>query len=387
MFRATAVFAALSITMCGGVLASEAPFEEREVATFERPWSMAFLPDGRLLLTEKAGTLLFVDPATGERVEVAGVPEVEFGGQGGLGDVLPHPDFESNRWVYLSYAERGGTETVAERGESGDSVQGAAVARAVLTEADGTARLDDLQVIWRQIPKVPGKGHYGHRLRFSDAGDLFIASGERQKFDPAQDMTSNLGKVLRLRPDGTVPPGNPFAADGSQITAQIWSSGHRNPLGIDFDADGRLWVVEMGPKGGDELNLVVRGADYGYPVVSNGDHYDGRPIPDHSTRPEFSTPEVWWTPVISPSDMIVYRGDSFAPWRGDALITGLSSKALVRVRLGETATEVERWDMGRRIRSIEEGPGGSIWILEDGRGGKLVELVPRRSGASEGTSD
>lgn len=383
MIRTTlALFTLLLSFVCGVVFADEAPFEEREVGTFERPWSMAFLPDGRLLLTEKAGTLLLVDPVSGDRIEVRGVPEVEFGGQGGLGDVLPHPQFDDNRWIYISYAERGGTQAVEERGETGKNVQGAAVARARLVEENGTARLEELDVIWRQIPKVFGKGHYGHRLRFSADGHLFIASGERQKFDPAQDMTSNLGKVLRLRADGAVPTDNPFVSEGSQITAQVWSSGHRNPLGIDFDTDGRLWVVEMGPKGGDELNRVARGADYGYPAVSNGDHYDGRPIPDHSTRPEFEEPEVWWTPVISPSDMVIYSGDRFGPWRGDALITGLSSKSLVRVRLGDDPAEVERWDMGRRIRSIEQGPGGSIWILEDGRGGRLIELVPRASGSA-----
>lgn len=375
-FLALPFFAAPLLAETGAAIADDRPFDEREVAAFERPWSMAFLPDGRLLLTEKQGTLLLVDPSSGARVEVTGVPEVEFGGQGGLGDVLPHPDFARNGWVYISYAEPG------DEGE--EKVQGAAVARARLEEDDESARLAELEVIWRQVPKVTGRGHYGHRLRFSAAGDLFIASGERQKFDPAQDMSSNLGKVLRLRPDGSVPSDNPYASEDNQVTQQIWSSGHRNPLGIDFDAEGRLWVVEMGPKGGDELNLVTRATDYGYPAVSNGDHYDGRPIPDHSTRPEFQEPAVWWTPVISPSDMIIYSGEAFAPWSGDALITGLSSKSLVRVRLGDEPAEVERWDMGRRIRAIEQGPGGSVWILEDGRKGRLIELVPRAG--SESTS-
>jgi glucose/arabinose dehydrogenase len=209
---------------------------------------------------------------------------------------------------------------------------------------------------------------------------LWISSGERQKFDPAQDMRANLGKIVRLNDDGSVPNDNPFADKGG-VTAQIWSLGHRNPLGIAFDSKGELWNVEMGPAGGDELNLVKRGANYGYPVVSNGDHYDGRSIPDHNTRPEFNAPAVSWTPVISPSSFIIYSGSEFPAWQGNGFIGGLSSKALVRIEFnGEAAREAERFDMGRGIREVEQGPDGAIWLLEDDAGGRLLKLIaPKKS--------
>jgi glucose/arabinose dehydrogenase len=203
-------------------------------------------------------------------------------------------------------------------------------------------------------------------------------------------MQANLGKVLRLTAEGDVPPDNPFVdyysedafVDDIGVYPQIWSLGHRNPLGIALAPDGRLWEIEMGPRGGDELNLIERGANYGYPVVSNGEHYDGRPIPDHDTRPEFRAPALWWTPVISPGDLMIYRGDAFADWRGNALAAGLSSKAIVRIALNEdgSATEIERYDMGARIRSLEEAADGSIWVLEDDRDdsrGRLLRLEPR----------
>jgi glucose/arabinose dehydrogenase len=234
-----------------------------------------------------------------------------------------------------------------------------------------------------------GFGHYGHRIAFDDKGYLYISSGERQKFTPAQDMQSTLGKIVRLNDDGSIPGDNPFVdyfstdplVDDEGVYPEIWSLGHRNPLGLAFDLDGRLLVMEMGPAGGDELNLVRRGGNYGYPVVSNGDHYDGREIPDHDTRPEFAKPMIWWTPVVSPGNLIVYRGSLFPGWRGDALISGLSSKAIVRVELdGDTAREVERYPMDARIRCVVEGPGGELWVLEDergGSGGRLLKLTPK----------
>lgn len=341
------------------------PFDVEPVASFDEPWAMAFLPDGRMLVTEKAGRLLVVDRDGNKSEPVGGLPDVDYGGQGGLGDVALHPDFAENRLVYLSYAEAGDNGT-----------RGAAVARGVL-ELDGNGgMLSDLEVIWRQEPKVTGRGHYGHRLLFDDEGHLFISSGDRQKFDPAQDMSGNLGKIVRLYDDGSVPEDNPFQGDGGVI-AQIWSLGHRNPLGIAFDLDGQLWNVEMGPKGGDELNLVVRGENYGYPIVSNGDHYSGADIPDHNTRPEFAAPAVWWTPVISPGGFMVYDGELFADWRGDGFIAGLSSRALVRIEFeGEKAREAERFDMGKRMRAVAQGPDGAIWMLEDKKGGRLLRLTP-----------
>ena len=268
--------------------------------------------------------------------------------------------------MYVSYAEEG---------EGG--TRGAAVARAKLVlDASGGGALSEFAVIWRQVPKVTGEGHYGHRLLFGDDGALWITSSERQKFTPAQDMKSNLGKLIRLHDDGSVPADNPFAKDGG-VAAQVWSLGHRNLLGLAFDAHGKLWEVEMGPKGGDELNLIVRGANYGYPIVSNGDHYDGRDIPDHVTRPEFAAPKVSWNPVISPSSLVIYSGTQFSDWQGDALISGLSSEALVRVEFdGDSAREAARYDMGARIRAVKQAPDGTLWLLEDGEKGRLLKLTP-----------
>ena len=343
----------------------ERPFAVEAVATFEEPWAMAFLPDGRLLVTEKIGRLLIVSPDGSRSVPVAGVPVVAYGGQGGLGDIALHPDFERNSIVYLSYAEA-----------DDEGRRGAAVARATLALSADGGRLLDLEVIWRQVPKVTGSGHYGHRLLFDAEGYLFISSGERQKFDPAQDMNSNLGKILRLHDDGSAPDDNPFAARGG-IAAQVWTLGHRNPLGMAFDLDGQLWIIEMGPKGGDELNRIVPGENYGYPIVSNGDHYNGREIPDHDTRPEFAAPAAWWTPVISPGGFTIYDGSKFPDWHGKALLAGLSSKSLIVVAIdGTAAREVGRYDMGKRMRAIVQGPDGAVWMLEDRSGGRLLRLTP-----------
>ncbi|HEX5487828.1 MAG TPA: PQQ-dependent sugar dehydrogenase, partial [Rhodanobacteraceae bacterium] len=312
--------------------------------------------------------LKLVDPSNGHVGDVAGVPVVDYGGQGGLADVALHPQFAENGLICLSYAQKGD-----------GNIRGGALARAHLALDDqGGGTLSDLEVIWRQVPKVTGRGHYGGRILFGADGKLWLSSSERQKFDPAQDMASNLGKVLRLNDDGTPAAGNPFAAqDGT--TAQIWSLGHRNVLGLAFDADGRLWEVEMGPCGGDELNVIDRGANYGYPIVSNGNHYDGRPIPDHDTHPEFVAPRLSWTPVISPSSLVIYSGDDFPAWRGNALISGLSSQSLVRVALdGDSAREVARYDMGERVREVVQGPDGGLWLLEDGSGGRLLKLQARR---------
>lgn len=343
------------------------PFTATPRATLDAPWAIAFLPDGTALVTEKGGVLKHLNVQTGKAQDISGVPKVVAAGQGGLGDVILHPQYASNGLIYLSYAEAGE-----------DGTQGAAVARAKLTlKEDGSGALGDLKVIWRQTPKVSGNGHYGHRMRFGPDGKLWITSGERQKFTPAQDMTGNLGKLIRLNDDGSAPADNPFAKQGG-VAAQVWSLGHRNPLGIAFDAQGRLWEQEMGPQGGDELNLIQRGGNYGYPEVSNGDHYGGKPIPDHSTRPEFIPPKVTWTPVISPAGLMIYGGERFPAWQGNAFIGGLSSKALVRVELkGEEAREVERYAMGTRIRDVEEGPNGSLWVLEDGANARLLELQPK----------
>lgn len=352
------------------------PFDVAHIASFDEPWALAFLPDGRMLVTEKNGNLLLVAQDGRKSRPLRGVPNVDYLGHGGLGDVALHPRFTENRLVYLSYVEGGAGVT-----------RGAAVARGVLA-GDGTS-LSNVQVIWRQYPKVVGYGHYGYRLRFNGDGYLFISSGDRQKFTPAQDMQSTIGKIVRLNDDGSIPADNPFVdymatdplVDDEGVYGEIWSVGHRNPLGLAFDLAGQLWSVEMGPQGGDELNRIVRGRNYGYPVVSNGDHYEGRAIPDHDTRPEFERPAAWWTPVISPGDLMVYNGAMFSGWRGNALVAGLSSRAIVRIELdGGTAREVERFGMEARIRSIVQGPDGALWVLEDrlgDRGGRLLKLTAK----------
>lgn len=360
------LFILTALTAATLALASDDhPFTVEPVAEFDQPWAMTFLPDGRLLVTEKPGRLFLVG-TDGSKAEVGGVPDVDYGGQGGFGDVALHPDFEQNGLLYISYVEAGE-----------DRTRGAVAAVTKLDASGAQPTISEPQVIWRQVPKLSGKGHYGHRLLFSDDGHLFISSGERQEFDPAQDMQSNLGKIVRLNDDGGIPDDNPFAQRGG-VTAQIWTSGHRNPLGIAFDLEGRLWNTEMGPRGGDELNLVIKGENYGYPEVSNGRHYSFLPIPDHDTRPEFAAPKAWWTPVISPGGLMFYSGDRFADWKGDAFIPGLSSRALVRVEInGDTAREAERFELGQRIRAVQQGPEGAIWLLEDGPGGRLLRLTPR----------
>lgn len=358
---------------------SDLPFDVKEIAAFDEPWALAFLPNGKMLVTEKKGNLFIVTQNGKKSRPLGGVPDVDYGGQGGFGDVIPHPDFVNNQTIYLSYVEAGN-----------DNTRGAAVVRAKLNETDAIrgGYLTNIEVIWRQYPKMVGRGHYGHRLLFDQEGYLWISSGDRQKFTPAQDMQSNIGKILRLNADGSVPEDNPFVGyrdknalvDDVGVYQQIWSLGHRNPLGIAFDASGQLWDVEMGPAGGDELNRVSRGANYGYPVVSNGDHYDGREIPDHDTRPEFDEPAIWWTPVISPGDLILYNGELFPEWRDDLFVAGLSSQAIIRIEVdGTKASEAERFPMGARIRSIAQGPNGALWILEDERArsnGRLLKLTP-----------
>ena len=358
----------LLITM-GQSYAHEDKFLIEELASFDQPWSMAFLPDGNFLVTEKPGKMFLMNQAGETLSEISGVPEVAYGGQGGLGDIAIHPDFNENKTVYVSFAEEGENDT-----------RGAVVIKATLDLTEEGGALSNLEYIWRQVPKVTGRGHYAHRMAFSEDGYLFISSGDRQKFDPAQDMTSNMGKIIRLNDDGSIPADNPFYNDGG-VAAEVWSLGHRNPLGIDFDADGKLWNIEMGPRGGDELNLVLKGEDYGYPTVSNGIHYNGSNIPNHDTRPEFEEPKEWWgdgysIPVISPSSFVIYQGNLFGDWQGSGFISGLSSESLIRVQFdGDSAKEIERFDMGRRIRSVEEGPDGALWLLED---------YPRRQDTSKG---
>jgi glucose/arabinose dehydrogenase len=356
------------------------------LATLEYPWGMAILPDGRLLITEKPGRLrIWQGGKLSEPVQ--GVPKVVYrkpGEQGGLLDVAIDPNFASNGLIYLSYVEAAEQQPqdMAETGDfrfgngidlSDNILRGGAVVRGRL---DGN-QLRDVQVIWRQLPKTVGRGHFGNRLVFSPDGKLFITSGERMRFDPAQSLASNLGKVIRINPDGSIPNDNPFVGkEGAR--GDIWSYGHRNILAAAFDpASGKLWVVEMGPLGGDELNLIEKGKNYGWPFVSNGDNYSGPMIPDHPTRREFQAPVRSWTPVISPSGAVFYTGSLFTGWRGSMLVGGLSSQSLIRLALdGERVAIEERLFMSRRIRDVIQTPDGAILLIVDDKNGDLLRLTP-----------
>jgi glucose/arabinose dehydrogenase len=372
-----AALAATVLTGCQseGSAQSEAvsgkrPFTVTEIADFSTPWAMAFLPGSGVpitnmaLLTEKEGNLWLVDVGSGKRTAVAGVPSVRVAGQGGLGDVMPHPDFAGNRRIYLSFVEGG---------EGGTS--GAALGYGTLDLANPAApALRDFKVIWRQQPKVAGDGHFSHRIAFGPDGLLYLSSGERQKMSPAQDFNGNLGKVLRLTDEGAPAPGNPWASRGG-VAAQFWTIGHRNVLGLSFAPDGRLWASEMGPQGGDEVNLILPGRNYGWPRVSNGSHYGGADIPDHKPGDGYEAPKVWWNPSVSPGALMIYTGDKFSQWKGDALLGALSGEAFIRVDIdGDKARKADQWDMGARIRAVDQGPDGSVYLLEDG--GRLLRLDP-----------
>jgi glucose/arabinose dehydrogenase len=355
------------------VVASATPFTVSEVATFEEPWAITFAPGTAMLfVTEKAGTVKVLDTATGTIGTVSGAPKVDYGGQGGLGDIAFLPAEAGKpvdgRTVYLSWAEAGDGDT-----------RGAVVGKGTLACAGvQTCAIEGLAVIWRQTPKVTGRGHYSHRIAISPNGQhLFIASGERQKMQPAQDTANTLGSIVRLNLDGSPAAGNPMADKGG-ATAEIWSYGHRNILGMDWDTQGRLWEVEHGPAGGDELNLVKPAANYGWPIRSNGEHYNGDPIPDHAADDGFAQPATSWNPVIAPGDMLFYTGDKFPAWKGHALIAGLGSQAIVDVVIdGETAREVARHEFDARLRSIAQGPDGALWVAQDGKGAKLLKLTAR----------
>jgi glucose/arabinose dehydrogenase len=360
------------------------PVNVEVLARLDNPWGMTYLPDGRLLVTEKPGRLrVFADGKLSE--PLGGVPAVAYRQQGGLLDVEIDPDFANNKLVYLSYAEpaeqqpAGTRDTVDPRLGAGfraddPQIKGGAVARGRL---EGN-QLTDVKVIWRQTPKMIGRGHFGGRLIFAPDGKLFILSGERQRFEPAQDPSTNVGKVVRINPDGSVPNDNPFVnKDG--VRPDVFALGNRNPLGgAIHPGTQELWIHEMGPKGGDELNVVKAGKNYGWPVVaSKAVHYNDAPIPDHATRTQFEPPLHAWTPVISPSGMTFYNGDKFSGWKGSALIGGLSSRALIRVaNEGGRVTDEERIDMRRRIRDVIEAPDGAILLLSDGNNAELLRLTP-----------
>lgn len=329
------------------------------------PWAMEFLPDSDLLLiTERTGSLILRDQSTGESGAVSGVPEVLPDGQGGLHDVIAGPTLTRDHTIYLSWVR------AAEGGSHG------VVGRATL-DADQRS-LEGLEVIWEQ-DATSGSGHFALRMVIHD-DYLYVTSGDRQELDPAQDVQNNLGGIVRLNLDGTPAEGNPFH-DNPDASPDLWTIGHRNPLGIATDSAGNLWSSEMGPEGGDELNLIVEGANYGWPEASMGVHYGGDEIPDHTDDDEFAAPEVYWVPAISPGNLMIYSGDLFTGWQDTAILGGLSGQNLVRVSLGEDgesgpAEPVDDWDMGGRVRAIEEAPDGTIWVATDE--GDLLELRPAR---------
>lgn len=344
-----------SLVLTQAPLAQDLPFQYTEVAQLAEPWALAFMPDGRVLVTERAGTLQLVDVSDGSKIEITGVPEVAYGNQSGFGEVMLHPEYEDNGWIYFSYSEDiDGRNSVL------------TVFRAKLEVGADGGQLVDHEDIWRQNPPING-GQYGMRIAFND-GYMFITVGDRMREDPAQDMSTNIGKIVRLHYDGSVPDDNPFADQGG-VTAEIWSIGHRTPYGLAFDGNGQLWETEMGPQGGDELNMIVRGDNYGWPEVTNGVDYGGGPRPDHDTRPEFHPPSVFWVPSFSPSSLMFYDGDEFPEWQGDAFIGGLSGMGISRIEFdGETAVEADRYAMNARIRGLIQGPDDAIWVIVDGGG-------------------
>jgi glucose/arabinose dehydrogenase len=375
------------------------PFKTSEVATFDSPWAIAFLPgSASALVTEKPGRIWLIDVATGQKQPVSGAPQVVVTSQGGLLDIAPSPQFSATKQVYLTYSE-----------PSANGGSGLALARGTLVQAGGRARLEGLSVIWHD-PAGGRGGQFGARIAFApDGRSLFLSSGERQRFTPAQDPSQPLGKILHLTLDGKPAPGNPMAGKTGAATVEVtdppkdtqaaknaaarkvswpgpnltlaetWTSGHRNPYGLMFAPDGRLWSTEMGPRGGDELNLIVRGRNYGWPVVSDGENYDGVPIPEHATHPGFEAPKVVWVPSVSPGGLLIYTGAMFPRWKGDAIIPALSGESLIRIDIeGDKAKKADEWPMGARLRGIAQGPDGSIYLLQDGAGGKLLRLVPVR---------
>jgi glucose/arabinose dehydrogenase len=400
-----ALFLALSPAVAqaqtnAGNLKSETtlPFTMTQVAEFKLPWRIAFLPDGRMLVTEKVGPVWLVTQQ-GEKTPIANVPAVEYQSQNGMLGVFVSPRYATDKSIYLTYSEPG---------EGGSSL---ALARARLTIGQGSASLDGLEVLWRQMPKGKG-GQVGAQIAFSPDGQyLYLTSGERQRMTPAQDPNQALGKILRLTLDGKPAPGNPMAGKvgaktvpliappsdtesakkapvvstytfpGPNLTpAETWTTGHRTPYGLAFAPDGRLWELEHGPRGGDELNLIEPGKNYGWPLVSYGVNYNGVPIPSPDTRPDLTKPVIYWVPVIAPGNLTFYQGAMFPQWNGSALIGGMASQTISRITFDGKggATAAERWSVGHRVRDVEVGPDGALWVAEDANPGGLFRVTPKK---------
>ena len=374
------------------------PFTVTQVTTFNLPWRIAFLPDGRMLITEKVGPVWLVTQQ-GAKTPVANVPKSQLSSQGGMLGVFLSPKYPTDHFVYLTYAEPG---------DGGSSLVLARARLAIDPKADAGASLEELEVLWRQMPKGGG-GQFGAQIAFSPDGQyLFLAVGERQRMTPAQDPDQELGKILRLTLDGKPAPGNPNAGKtgakevtliapprntetaktapvvstytfpGPNLTpSEIWSSGHRTPYGLAFAPDGRLWEVEHGPRGGDELNLIEPGKNYGWPLVSYATNYDGVPIPSPDTRPDLAKPVIYWTPIIAPGNLVFYKGAMFPEWNGSGLVSGLATMTLNRITFDGKggAAPAERWPVGFRVRDVEVGPDGSLWLLEDKNPGGLYRVI------------
>jgi len=341
------------------------PARQVDVARgLDHPWGLAFLPDGRMLVTERAGRLRIVG-RDGELSEpVAGVPQVRAGGQGGLLDVALSPTFAQDRLVYLSFSE------------PGEGGAGVAVARGRL----GERGLEGTQTIWRQQPKVGASIHWGSRLVFRRDGTLFVTLGDRSSRDHVQDLGATIGKIVRINPDGTIPRDNPFVGrDG--VRPEIWSYGHRNAQAAALDARGQLWTVEHGARGGDELNNPQPGRNYGWPVISYGVEYSGWKIGEGTAKPGMEQPVYYWDPVIAPSGATFYTGDAFPDWRGDLLIGSLNPGGLVRLRLTDGRVTDETHyviDPGERVRNVRQGPDGLIYVLTDTPRGRVIRIEPPR---------
>ena len=360
------IFLLIFYSACGQVQTVSTDAGELNVESIidglDHPWALDFLPDGRILVTERAGDLriLSFENDTTLSDPVPGVPEVFAVGQGGLLDIKLDPNFEENNFVYLSFSQPGENNTASTalgRGKFEDD------------------QIKDFTVIFVQQPKVDGPNHFGGRIEFENDETLFLTMGERFKFDPAQNLSNTLGTIVRINKDGSIPEDNPFVNDDNAEKA-IWSYGHRNIESAAIDpATDLLWIAEMGPLGGDELNQPQASRNYGWPIVSWGKHYSGEEIPDPPTRPEFADAKIHWTPVISPSGMTFYTGDMFPEWQETALIGGLTAKGIVRVKInGESAEEVERIDLGARIREVAQAPDGSVYVLTDQDNGDVWRI-------------